>query len=101
MLTRYRLEFFGWREGELPDPGKLNTAAQLSQLIAALEAGTCGWKRIDDEDFEERKAVIVARADAAGLVLDAPRQQRKDAGTVRGKRTPLAARDANSAEPAA
>lgn len=97
MLTRHRLEFIGWGDGDLPDPGKMNTAAPLTKLIASLEAGTCGWKAVADDDYEERRTSIIERAEAAGIVLDAPRQQRKDAGSTRGKkRSPLGAVDTNS-----
>ncbi|KZV89038.1 hypothetical protein EXIGLDRAFT_696173 [Exidia glandulosa HHB12029] len=80
LLEKYSIEFVGWNDGELPDPGKMNTARPLKDLIAALEAGTCHFKTVAEDEYDDRKAAILERAEAAGIVLDAPRKRRSDAG---------------------
>ncbi|KZV95498.1 hypothetical protein EXIGLDRAFT_707202 [Exidia glandulosa HHB12029] len=95
MLKSYGLEFVGWKGGELPDPGNMNTASALTELINAVEAGTAHWQRVEPDDIDERAQAIIARGEAIGVAYDAPRARRSDHGSSHKSKTPLAPSNQN------
>lgn len=77
LVAKWGVEMAGWTEGDIVNPGTIQTSGSLKRLLDALRKGHCYWRVLTQTEWDQK---IEDQVNKEGK----SRKRRKDFGTTKG-----------------